>query len=372
MRVPGRTMPMLLLGFICLAACSPKAEPPAAREAEARYAGYRFDQPGAVDVGTQPLGIPQGSVSELLPRDGVLAGQLGGRGQRVVAHPFLKGKDLYRFLEKGELEAGFLGDMPALTGAAKGDLVVACLVKQGFSSIVSQEVVTVNGLKGKRVATGIGSTAHFTLLNALENEGLSEKDVRLVDMEVGEMAAALARGDIDAFCAWEPTPSAALAAHPEFRMVHRGINYSFFCLRRGFLASHPEEARLLVAAVARGCAWMRGGNVERAVGWAERSAVPLLGGGTGVGRELAAALTRSDLLNVHAAPQMPQRLVRENELLWKEFIFLKRIGKIPESTAWETVRDAFDFGLLRGVQSEPARYAVNRYDYRDRAPQGGK
>lgn len=376
MRKLSRLILTLSLFCLPLSGCpsGAKQEPKGKGAASDLYAGYRFDEPGSIDLGTQPLALPEGSVSELLPRDQVLARQLAAGGVRVVAHPFLKGRDLYQFMAQGRLEAGLLGDMPAITAAANGDVVIVAMVKQGVSSIVASKPMLVKELKGKRVATGLGSTAHFTLLNALENEGLSEQEVTLVGMELNEMPAALAEGRIDAFCAWEPTPSLALASHPEFRLVHRGLNYSFLCLRRDFAAAHPDQARQLAAAVVRGSNWMRiGGNLERVAGWTRASAAEFQRKPYLLKEEQMIAITRRDLLNIPAAPQIPERLLRENELLWKEFNFLRRAGKIPEGTEWSKVRSAFDLDLLRTVQSDRKGHLLDRFQYRGQdLRQGGE
>lgn len=66
-------------------------------------------------------------------------------------------------------------------------------------------IESVADLKGKRVATPFASTAHYSLLAALEQNGLSANDVRLVDLQPQAILAAWQRGDIDAAYSWLPT-----------------------------------------------------------------------------------------------------------------------------------------------------------------------
>lgn len=66
--------------------------------------------------------------------------------------------------------------------------------------------VSVEDLKGKKIATPFSSTSHLSLLKALEEAGI-EKDVTILDMETAEIVAAWERGDIDAAYTWEPTLS---------------------------------------------------------------------------------------------------------------------------------------------------------------------
>jgi len=65
-------------------------------------------------------------------------------------------------------------------------------------------VTDVAGLRGKKIATSFSSTAHYSLLAALAQAGLSDKDVTLVDLEPQDIASAWKRGDIDAAYTWLP------------------------------------------------------------------------------------------------------------------------------------------------------------------------
>jgi taurine transport system substrate-binding protein len=66
-------------------------------------------------------------------------------------------------------------------------------------------VDTIPQLKGKRIATPFASTAHYSLLAALSQNGLSANDVQLVDLQPQAILAAWDRGDIDAAYTWLPT-----------------------------------------------------------------------------------------------------------------------------------------------------------------------
>ena len=64
---------------------------------------------------------------------------------------------------------------------------------------------TIAELRGKRIATPFASTAHYSLLAALNQNGLSPSDVQLVDLQPQAILAAWERGDIDAAYTWLPT-----------------------------------------------------------------------------------------------------------------------------------------------------------------------
>ncbi|WP_224982547.1 NrtA/SsuA/CpmA family ABC transporter substrate-binding protein [Geomonas agri] len=375
MRALVRWLAATVFLFLCLCACSRKeSDGTSAKEkhAAARYAWYSFGGDDVIDIGSQPLTLPEGAVAELVSRDTVLASRLAASGTTVRVHPFFKGRDLAQFLASGKLQGGIFADMPALTAAATSDVVCVALMKEGFASIISKKAMLTRDLKGKRVATGVGSAAHFTLLSALQNEGLTEKDIHLVPMEVSEMPQALAEGTIDAFSAWEPTPTLAFAGHPEFHLVHKGVSYGFLCLRGDFVRSHPEQARELAAAVARACGYMRSPKeLEQAAGWTAASAAKLQGAPYLLSRRAMTTIVRNDLLNVPGAPRIPAGLLDEEGLLYKKFTFLKRIGKIPESTPWAKVRGSFDIEMMRHVMTEGDKLALQRFDYRNSDPSDG-
>lgn len=59
-------------------------------------------------------------------------------------------------------------------------------------------------LKGKTIGTTRHTTAHYYLVALARQAGLREAEVKIVDIPQPEMAAALARGSIDALSIWEP------------------------------------------------------------------------------------------------------------------------------------------------------------------------
>jgi taurine transport system substrate-binding protein len=66
-------------------------------------------------------------------------------------------------------------------------------------------ITDVKGLKGKKVATPFASTSHYSLLAALDQAGVKESEVNIVDLEPQDILAAWTRGDIDAAYDWLPT-----------------------------------------------------------------------------------------------------------------------------------------------------------------------
>ncbi|MFI5907913.1 glycine betaine ABC transporter substrate-binding protein [Dactylosporangium sp. NPDC051541] len=66
-------------------------------------------------------------------------------------------------------------------------------------------IASVADLRGHKVATPFASTAHYSLLAALDRAGVKESELTVVDLEPQDIQAAWARGDIDAAYTWLPS-----------------------------------------------------------------------------------------------------------------------------------------------------------------------
>ena len=70
--------------------------------------------------------------------------------------------------------------------------------------VVKKDITSIEQLKGKKVATPLASTSHYSLLAALKDHGLSASDVKVVDAEPDDIYAAFTRGDIAGAYVWNP------------------------------------------------------------------------------------------------------------------------------------------------------------------------
>jgi taurine transport system substrate-binding protein len=78
------------------------------------------------------------------------------------------------------------------------------VIGQAEALVVKKDITSIEQLKGKKVATPLASTSHYSLLAALDDHGLSAKDVKVVDAEPDDIYAAWSRGDIDGAYVWNP------------------------------------------------------------------------------------------------------------------------------------------------------------------------
>jgi NitT/TauT family transport system substrate-binding protein len=335
------------------------------------YRDYEFgDHAGIVNFGIQPLWVPTNIIAEAIRRDLVLAEALADQGLELVLHPFLKGADVNFYLERGDLQVAIGGDMPALSAAAHSNALVASLVQFGMCSVVADAPMLMEDLRGRRIGYPFGSNSHYALLQALSSAGLQETDVHLVALDVNEMPGALDRGEIDAFAAWEPTPSNALARFEDQVVIRRSLCSGYMYFSRSFAGQHPEAVRQIVASQVRAMSWMREdeANLLRASRWALQAGQDLSGQAPVLSDRQYAALSRMDALDFSPAAAIPQGDLAPDGRLFREFEFLQALDMIPSTVEWQQVRACFDLDLVEPVIMDARRHQLDLYQYQ---PSGG-
>lgn len=318
------------------------------------------------DIGLQPIGYPAAMIGATMRRDRIMRQQLDKLGQPFNAFSFRRGPDIVRFLGNRRLEGGLLGDMPTISAAVQNEIDIVGIAKLTTSSIVSREQGLIERLAGKRIGYVEGSSAHHALLKGLNSVGLSEKQVTLVAMGVDEMPDALDKGTIDAFAAWEPAPSIALARTPNNRIIFRSQSIDFFVLARDFTTANPEAAREVIAGYVRALEWMRQSrrNSEQAARWAMSDGEVLTGKAAQVTVGQAVTIARREILDIPSAPAIPPPAGKD-PVLSSEFRFLRHLGKIPDNAPWKAIESALAYKGLQEVLSDRVRYRTTSFDYQD-------
>jgi taurine transport system substrate-binding protein len=122
---------------------------------------------------------------------------------------FDSGRDVNTAIAANGIDFGVLGSVPASVGIAQGLQYQVYFIQDVIGAaealITKKGIKTLADLKGKKVATPFGSTAHFSLEALLEQEGIPEKDLKILDLQPPDIVAAWSRGDIDASYVWQPT-----------------------------------------------------------------------------------------------------------------------------------------------------------------------
>jgi taurine transport system substrate-binding protein len=70
--------------------------------------------------------------------------------------------------------------------------------------VVKSNITDISQLAGKKIATPLASTSHYSLLAALQDAGVDQSKVKIIDAEPDDIYAAWSRGDIDGAYVWNP------------------------------------------------------------------------------------------------------------------------------------------------------------------------
>lgn len=134
-------------------------------------------------------------------------------GANIELVEFAQYTDVIQALDSGSVDASIMGITEAVAPIINNlGLEIVCMTdySAGMDGIVaSKDIKSVSDLKGKTIATNIGTMNHMLLLSALNSAELSEDDVTITNMSEGDAAAALIGGSIDAASIFEPQMSKA-------------------------------------------------------------------------------------------------------------------------------------------------------------------
>lgn len=150
----------------------------------------------------------------------------------------------------GQLDAVTMTNGDALVTGATGAQNVMILINDysnGNDMIVGAPGIdSIKALKGKKVGVEIGFVGHLLLLNALEKNGMTEKDVELVNVPTNETPQVLASGQVDAIVAWQPNSGQALSLVPGSKRIYSsqdepGLIYDVLAVTPSSLSQNREE-----------------------------------------------------------------------------------------------------------------------------------
>jgi NitT/TauT family transport system substrate-binding protein len=106
-------------------------------------------------------------------------------------------------------------------GGGKGIMVMVTDYSNGNDMIVAKPgIKSFEDLKGKKIGLELGFVEHLLVLKGLEQFGMKEDDVELVNVKTNETPQVLASGQVDAIGAWQPIAGQAMTGLPGSRPVY--------------------------------------------------------------------------------------------------------------------------------------------------------
>ncbi|WP_312936322.1 ABC transporter substrate-binding protein [Pseudomonas sp.] len=231
--------------------------------AQAQGVTLRIASPD-VTSGSQPSGGP---LVDVLHTRHLLEEALAADGVEVQWH-FFKGAGplINEAMSNDQLDAAFLGDLASIIGRAGGLrtrlLMATGRASNGYLGVVpGSGIERIEDLKGKRVGILRGTADHLALIDVLARAGLSERDVKVINLDFNAVNSALAARQIDA--SWAPARLFALKHKGLIeiplgsqQLDGRGAGQGGLVVTQAFIDAHPQAAQHLVEGVLKAQHWL--------------------------------------------------------------------------------------------------------------------
>lgn len=201
-------------------------------------------------------------VSIVLKNQGLLEKEFEKDGIKIQWVQSLGSNKALEFLNASSLDFGSTAGAAALVGKINGNPIKSIYVysRPEWATLVTRPetgIKSVADLKGKRVAATRGTDPHIFLIRALQEAGLTEKDITLVLLQHGDGKAALLRGDVDAWAGLDPLTASAEIENGAvlFYRKKEANSWGVLNVREVFSAEHPSVVKRVLAAYEVARAW---------------------------------------------------------------------------------------------------------------------
>lgn len=186
-------------------------------------------------------------VSLVLKEKGWLEDELKKDGIKVRWVHSLGSNKALEFLNAKGLDFGSSAGAAALLARINGNPVKSVYIysKPEWTALVTPNgsaIQKVTDLKGKRIAATRGTDPHIFLIRTLAENGLTEKDVKIVLLQHQDGRLALSKGDVDAWAGLDPLMAQA-ELDENARLFYRNADINTWGVlntREDFATDHPE------------------------------------------------------------------------------------------------------------------------------------
>jgi sulfonate transport system substrate-binding protein len=231
----------------------------------------RADQPSVIQMAVPGVGVGnrpfvggssfavvhlQGLLEEEFRKDGIKVNWTFARGA---------GPAVNEMYANGLADFSLLGDLPSIVGRASGlktRVLAATSIRQNTYLLVPADssIQSVKDLRGKRVALFKGTNLQLAVAKILEANGMSEKDIRAINMDTATARAALITKDIDA--SFGDNQFLALRDQGAARVVYstlgdpRFARHCTFIGSDAFIRKYPDVTRRVVKVLVNAAKWL--------------------------------------------------------------------------------------------------------------------
>lgn len=182
---------------------------------------------------------------------------------QVQLYEYGNGMEIIKAMEEGKIDFGYIGN-----GAHKlciqGRASIAVMSHLSNAEAIignrSHEVRTVADLRGKRIGNVEHGSSEIILNIALETEGISPKDVEIINMKPEEVVEGMKNGSLDAGVIWSPYTlevlkrlgSSAVVLANNMTYSNKTASISSWITLPGYAVEHSDLVLRFTRAIYRG------------------------------------------------------------------------------------------------------------------------
>jgi ABC-type nitrate/sulfonate/bicarbonate transport system substrate-binding protein len=168
------------------------------------------------------------------------------------------------------------GDLPSAAMWKTGNVIGVAPSSSDteiFGIVGKKDINSPRDLRGRKVATRMGSTGEFLLYRYLASGGLSPSDANIIDLAPPEMVLAMVHGDIDAFAWLAPFTTRAINTGTNVKLITsaKGLanNRIVLSASKSFIDRQPDMVRKVLRASHRATEFVRTNPEEATRIWAD-------------------------------------------------------------------------------------------------------
>ncbi|MBY6037790.1 aliphatic sulfonate ABC transporter substrate-binding protein [Fictibacillus nanhaiensis] len=239
------TLLFSLLGVLLFAGCSSSAKEAGEKPKKIRL-DYAYYSPTSLAL------KKFGWVEEAFEKEGIEVEWVLSQGSNKALE----------FLNSDSVDFGSTAGAAALIAKDKGAPIESVYIysQPEWTALVAKgdsPIKDVKNLKGKKVAATIGTDPYIFLLRALDEAGLSAKDVQIVNLQHADGANALLKGQVDAWAGLDPH-MARVELESDGTFIYRNPDFNTYGtlnVRSEFAKNYPEQVAKVIELYEKAREW---------------------------------------------------------------------------------------------------------------------
>ncbi|BBM83310.1 ABC transporter substrate-binding protein [Candidatus Uabimicrobium amorphum] len=210
---------------------------------------------------------------------GIEKGFFKESGFEVEWRPIGKSMDRLNAISSGRAHFASLGEIAMLSSMAFGNKNFYWVGNQDIAPglegmVAAPEINSLQDLKGKKIGFPFGTTVDITCRMLLKQQGLDpQKDVQLVNLEVGDVPAVFRAKNVDAAAIWEPGFSQLTAVEGAtvlgkdtdtevYQKFGTMTGPDVLIISKKWVDSHPQRAQKFLKCYFKALEWVKNNGEE--------------------------------------------------------------------------------------------------------------